>query len=71
MTQPPIQTIVCRLLGSVSNPVLTREADTPAWSGALQTSWPKIVALPSSGRSSPTAMDSVVVFPAPFWPTRP
>src|SRR5262249_23816583 len=38
---------------------------------ALQTSMPKTRTLPASGRNRPTAIESVVVFPAPFGPTRP
>jgi hypothetical protein len=39
--------------------------------GSAHTSIPKIVAVPASGRSRPTAIDSEVVLPAPFGPTRP
>jgi hypothetical protein len=39
--------------------------------GSAHTSWPTIRTEPSSGRSSPVTIDSVVVFPAPFGPTRP
>ncbi len=39
--------------------------------GFDQTSTPRIVRRPASGRSSPVAIDRVVVLPAPFGPTRP
>ena len=42
-----------------------------AWVGSAHTSTPKILAVPASGRSSPTAIDNDVVFPAPFGPSIP
>src|ERR1019366_6929302 len=39
--------------------------------GSRHTSLPVICTVPASGRSSPVIIDSVVVFPAPFGPTRP
>jgi len=42
-----------------------------AATGSAQTSRPKIRTVPPSGRSRPTAIDSDVVLPAPFGPTRP
>ncbi len=47
-------------------------ADEPlASTGCAQTSTPWMRAVPASGRSSPVAIDSVVVLPAPLGPTRP
>ena len=42
-----------------------------ASTGSAHTSWPSTYAAPASGRSSPTAIDSVVVLPAPLGPSRP
>src|ERR671911_1161403 len=42
-----------------------------AAAGSAHTSWPRTLAVPPSGRSSPVAMDKVVVLPAPLGPTRP
>jgi hypothetical protein len=51
---------------SGSTPTRARAA-----TGSAQTSRPKIRATPASGRNNPTAMDKLVVLPAPFGPTRP
>lgn len=42
-----------------------------ARTGSAQMSAPNTVEVPASGRSSPAAIDSVVVLPAPFGPTQP
>ena len=42
-----------------------------ARAGSRHTSWPRISTRPPSGRSSPVAIDRVVVLPAPFGPTTP
>src|SRR5215216_4806650 len=42
-----------------------------AATGSAHTSTPKTLAVPASGRSSPTAIDRAVVLPAPLGPTSP
>lgn len=65
---------------SSSRPVRRSGIDMPSGStpinvlarnGSAHTSMSKTVAVPASGRSSPTAIDRDVVLPAPLGPTRP
>ena len=65
---------------SSSPPVSRSNRRTPSGSaprrrfastGSAHTSWPSTIARPASGRSKPTAMDRVVVLPAPLGPSRP